>query len=391
MEDEDSRLKYRQVEKEIRRLIDESGEGTRLPSERKLANLLGISFMTVRKGLQVLVDEGKIERKAGSGTFVIEQKKKRNGQANGAASLDDLRLGLIIFRESDAFAHRLLHAFDDIAQDRDLSLRHAWISEPDKAAAFRIQKLADEGVQALIFPWIPPDYTSGEGAVKLRKLIEGSPLPVVMAPMIAGLEQYCCLSPGLYGADLISSTETLCAYFSFLGHQRIALLGPDDTENLLFQKRIVGYTYFTSRASLESVVAMISLEDPEFEALAESWSKYKGALAVVSYDDAYALKFMQCMGKLGLRAPEDFAIIGFNDTEESRRADPALTTIKPNYADSADALLHSALASVQGNIAQVGSSPSPLTFIVRESCGGREQVERIVGEMGDKLNIVLDE
>jgi DNA-binding LacI/PurR family transcriptional regulator/DNA-binding transcriptional regulator YhcF (GntR family) len=401
MDDEDSRLKYRKVEKEIRKLVEESGEGTRLPSERKLAELLGISFMTVRKGLQVLVNEGKIERKAGSGTFVAERKAGAprvvaEAEREPARSLnhppgEETCLGLLIFRESDAYAHKILHAFDDVSQDRPISLRHAWISEVGKGALNRIQKLADEGAQALILPWIPPRYTSGEGAEQLRALIAESPLPVTIAPMIPGLEQYCFQSPAVYGADLVTSTESLCAYFSFLGHRRIALLGPDETEDLLFQKRIVGYTYFTSRAGLENLVAMISLEDAEFSALAENWKRYQGDLAIVSYDDVYALKFMQQMARLGLHAPKDFCIIGFNDTEESRGANPPLTTVLPNYGDSASRLLDSAEAAAKGESLQTQATPSPLTFIVRQSCGGREQVGRIVREMGDKVNIICEE
>lgn len=44
--------------------------GAMLPAERELAEIAGISRVTVRAALQQLVDEGKLERRQGSGTFV---------------------------------------------------------------------------------------------------------------------------------------------------------------------------------------------------------------------------------------------------------------------------------------------------------------------------------
>src|ERR1051325_10093685 len=44
--------------------------GTRLPGERDLAQELGVSQMTVNKGIMALVDAGWLYREHGNGTFV---------------------------------------------------------------------------------------------------------------------------------------------------------------------------------------------------------------------------------------------------------------------------------------------------------------------------------
>ena len=46
----------------------------RLPAERDLALEFNVSRMTLRQAVQTLVDEGILERKVGSGTYVAEQK-----------------------------------------------------------------------------------------------------------------------------------------------------------------------------------------------------------------------------------------------------------------------------------------------------------------------------
>lgn len=46
--------------------------GQRIPTERELMERFGVSLGTVRQGLMVLRQEGLIEPRHGSGTFVLE-------------------------------------------------------------------------------------------------------------------------------------------------------------------------------------------------------------------------------------------------------------------------------------------------------------------------------
>ncbi|WP_314208837.1 GntR family transcriptional regulator [Vagococcus salmoninarum] len=67
---------YIQIHDKIREEI-ESGKwkvGERLPSERELSITYGVSRMTLRQAVQTLADEGILERKIGSGTYVASKK-----------------------------------------------------------------------------------------------------------------------------------------------------------------------------------------------------------------------------------------------------------------------------------------------------------------------------
>jgi GntR family transcriptional regulator len=66
---------YLQVAKNLRIHIANEGvdPGSALPSERDLSELLGMSRVTVRKGIEKLIDEGILFRKQGSGTFVARR------------------------------------------------------------------------------------------------------------------------------------------------------------------------------------------------------------------------------------------------------------------------------------------------------------------------------
>lgn len=81
---------YIQIHDEIRRLI-EKGQwkiGDRLPSERELAQEFNVSRMTLRQAIQTLADEGIVERKIGSGTYVARRKVQET--MAGATSFTDI-------------------------------------------------------------------------------------------------------------------------------------------------------------------------------------------------------------------------------------------------------------------------------------------------------------
>ena len=63
---------YRRLQRGIRLAIDTGaiGQDDALPGERDLAQLLGVSRITVRRAVQELADEGLLSQKQGAGTFV---------------------------------------------------------------------------------------------------------------------------------------------------------------------------------------------------------------------------------------------------------------------------------------------------------------------------------
>lgn len=63
---------YMKIHDQLKKDIDEHrwAIGERLPSERDLADQFAVSRMTLRQAVSLLVEEGVLERRVGSGTFV---------------------------------------------------------------------------------------------------------------------------------------------------------------------------------------------------------------------------------------------------------------------------------------------------------------------------------
>ncbi|MFA9414516.1 MULTISPECIES: GntR family transcriptional regulator [unclassified Streptococcus] len=67
---------YMIIRDELKKQVDERkwSVGDRLPSERDLAEAFGVSRMTLRQAVTLLVDEGVLERRVGSGTYVASRR-----------------------------------------------------------------------------------------------------------------------------------------------------------------------------------------------------------------------------------------------------------------------------------------------------------------------------
>ena len=92
-----TQLKYIQIKNQLDEIIDRLDVGDKLPSERNLAVELDCSFLTVRKALQLLMEEGRIIKKLGSGSFVapIQGPQKHD------------QIGLLLHAHGDAYSLRL--------------------------------------------------------------------------------------------------------------------------------------------------------------------------------------------------------------------------------------------------------------------------------------------
>ena len=69
--------KYPAILTSLTEMINGMSPGDKIPNEHELAELYGASRMTVRRALQVLIDENRLRGVRGSGTFVTERPLKK--------------------------------------------------------------------------------------------------------------------------------------------------------------------------------------------------------------------------------------------------------------------------------------------------------------------------
>ncbi len=358
-------FKHQQVEHSIRQLTQTLPVGARLPAERNLAVSYGCNFLTVRRALKALVDDGTVVRRIGSGTFVARH------TANAAAGVGESppRVGVLVFRDSDAYAYRVLQAVAQAGARKGLELRSSWIAGFGAEAVAQAKRLVAEGCVGLVLPWFPSSLVE-----EVREFVARSPLPPSLPMAIPGLERHCFVDPARFGGGTQRATNLLHAYFQALGAEQIALLGPDSPSDTILQKALSAYVCRTSRDGAPNLCGLVGPGAAGMDQLAERWARLDRGLAIISYDDEHALRFMTAMHKRGLSAPHDFRIAGFNNTEASAFADPPLSTIPQNFDDISEWLLNNALALGKGSVAQSPGNIMP-RLLVRDSCGGRGRID----------------
>jgi GntR family transcriptional regulator len=145
--------KYHSIRDEILDLVEELNVGDALPPERVLAPRFAVSRMTLRRAVEELVREGRLERRHGAGTFVAEPKIAQ-GLAVTSFSED--------MRQRGAVPSSRTLAVDDVLAGAPLG-RRLEISPGDKVTRVARLRLADDAPMALETLHVPqtvaPDLT----------------------------------------------------------------------------------------------------------------------------------------------------------------------------------------------------------------------------------------
>jgi DNA-binding LacI/PurR family transcriptional regulator len=178
--------------------------------------------------------------------------------------------------------------------------------------------------------------------------------------------------------DNLAAARAATAHLIAAGRRRVAAIGAQErASGATARIRLEGYRLALAEAGLPY--------DPELVAPAPRYHRANGAAgmsqllrlpeppdAVFCFNDPLALGAIRRLWDLGLRVPEDVAVVGFDDIEEGCFSVPTLTTIapdKPELARKAVDLLARRLAEPD--------DPSPPEeiqvghrLVVRESTAG---------------------
>lgn len=109
--------KYEEVLKDLSRTISAMRAGERLPSEQELAKSYGVSGMTVRRALQVLIEAKRVVGIRGRGTFVSQPTVTKRMMM---ASFTDSMKAAGMIAGADVLSASLQPADEAIAADLDM-------------------------------------------------------------------------------------------------------------------------------------------------------------------------------------------------------------------------------------------------------------------------------
>lgn len=363
--------RYKELFEHLRTQImrEEWTVGSQLPTELELAQSHTVSRGTVRQALDLLVQEGYVERIQGRGTFVSF--KYLNNKASREAS--ERRIGLILPYMRDQLSLDILIGVEQAVKSRGYQFSFAYADERAEQQARDIQRmLADRVAGLVIFPVSNMSYDSSIWQLKAEDM-----------PFVLIDRYFPDLQCDRVTADNFGGAYRATEHLIILGHTRIAFVYDTlaDLRTTSVNDRYLGYrqalndyhipfdqklTMRIDKSKTDSVV------DPFVELL----QKPKRPQAIFAVNDFLALRLLQTARRCNITIPNDLALIGFDDVTLAAHISPSLTTVGQPRVEIGFSTGNLLLNRIEGYDGPYSHTVLPTNLIVRESCGARLHVSR---------------
>lgn len=208
-----------------------------------------------------------------------------------------------------------------------------------------------QAVDGLVMsPW-------GLSPADLRRRPDAAPLVLLGEQDADGLLDHVVI-------DNVAAARELTRHLIETGRTRIAAIGlQPHLSNGTAQRRLDGYRQALAGAglphdpALEIPVAHLHRSDGA-AAMRDLLAAAIDVDAVFCFSDQLALGALHAATAHGLRVPADLAVAGFDDVEDGRYANPALTTVSPDKPAIARAALDCLTARLSG------ASPAPARHLI---------------------------
>lgn len=352
---------YRQVELFLREQITSGSlqSGDMLPSVKELCEQFGgINHLTVRQAIKNLTEENLVKSIQGRGSFVTEQVKRNRRIAIVLPHLEDT-----IFVRIAKGAQEAL----ELSGVRSLILDSRGSESTEADHIEHLTSLPVDG--ALIFPIAHGNIAeqvfklkiAGFGFVLVDRYFEDIATPCVVADNYNG---------GYKSAE----------YLATQGRKRVGWIG--ELRSTSARLRLKGFQDALNDAGIACPNALIknveltpnapipyhaALREGVHHAVTELLEQSERIDAIVCCDDPSALHALEKLTALGLKVPEDVALIGFDDVPEAALSRPALTTVRQPMGRLGQEAAQMLLGLMEDRDSPIEKKVLPVELVIRET------------------------
>lgn len=324
--------------------------GSRLPSEWRLVERFGVSRTTVRDALEMLVGEGLVQRRKGSGTWVHAEAAARLTRAAGR----ERRIAVVLTdgqRDNTIYGGILgaLSAALPPACRLSVYLHHA------------IRPALYAEAEVVIVDGSFPDAGIDGLRARCRHVI-------LLNRLHPGLP--CVCTDNLLGGRMMAE------HALERGHRRIGLLhyGEEHADGRSVQEftlRLRGIRAGLAAAGVQPVEVGLELYRlyafTPAQAVDRLLAEAPDLSLILSVTDELALHALDRLQELGIAVPRRLGLMGFDDLAICRFASPGLTTVRQPVEELGRALAAGVLALLDGRPAGLGGPLRP-HLVARETC-----------------------
>jgi LacI family transcriptional regulator len=367
-----SLLKHRTISQQLTTEIiaGKYSKTGRLPSEAQLVKHYGVSRPTVGRALRDLQEQGLIERRAGSGTYVRPE-KDRGHSAHPVIP----QIGLIMpnLFHTEIF-EPICGELASLARVNDYGLW--WGSNMSATAETQMTpaqaevlcgQFIERGVMGVFFVSFEHQTDREATNLHITERLKQAGIPVVLLDRDIGVfpdrSEF-----DIIGVDNVAGGYLLADHLIKLGNRRLVFVKRPLTAPTV-DSRIIGAQKAILDNGLPVPQPFVYSGNPADIKFIKSLVHHQKIDAVLCTNDHLAAEVLQTLTRLGIRVPQDLRLVGFDNVRFASLLSTPLTTVEQPVRDIAI----TAFSALRERMTDSTLPPRTLILtprlVVRESCG----------------------
>lgn len=338
--------------------------GDKLDSENELGQRFGMSRQTVRRALNELMQEGMVESRRGSGTYVVYQPGKKRTPTHN--------IGVITTYLDTYIFPSIVHGIESVLTQNGYAMQLALTYNKLESERKAISSMLEKGVDGIIIEPTKSGLPSPNLSFYHKALQENIPMilingyyPDLPAPHVA--------------LDDRKAAYMATDYLIHMGHRNIfGIFKLDDYQGRL---RYAGYLDALTNAGLEmrdEHVRWFSTEDFEsFRTGAECGMgrRIEECTAVLCYNDEIALWVMDLLENRGIEVPQAMSVISIDNSDLAKLCRVALTSVAHPMSQLGSTAAQNLLRMISGEQFDATIDFEP-QLVVRDSVQNNKAVHK---------------
>lgn len=340
--------------------------GDRLPTEQEMCEIHSVSRTTLRQALEILEKEGYIERTRGRGTFACTIAPHRYPGA---------WVGIVGTTLDNPLAVKVIAGAERVLRDRDLCIKFFPANDEPSHTEQMIALAHDQGaVGLLVYPAEGTCYSE-----QVRCLVDKGFPVCLFDRSLQHVTTDCAMTDNVKAGFLAAS------HLIYLGHERIAFASPSAVRSTYsVGSRYEGCVSALSLAGLKPCNNFIVSTHTDIDAwltmVKEGLEAEDRPTAVIASNDDRAMEIIHIAVSIGLRVPEDLAVVGFDNSDIGARFMVPLTSVIQPLEDIGAAAARLMLERMDNPALNFRWNFLAPSLAVRRSSGGGVDLGAVSGQ-----------
>ena len=301
-------------------LLNHYKNGEKLPTEEALQKRYGISRITAKKAMELLADDGLVERFPGKGSFARRPEKatekKIHTNISKISNTSNKIIGVVMSDFGADFGQKFLKGVAAEANSQGCCLMTAVCFSTQEEECVLIERLISNGAQGIIV--MPVHTSSGMNTGIITRAMDGYPI-VLADRYLEGI------SLPYVGSNHVDGAFKATEYLFSLGHKYIGLVSPPPSTTAIAEREsgyMRAYAMTKYRVHPEYMVPDIISCLPnngtsenarrDIEHMKQFYRDNPSVTALLCIDYQVMKICESAAHEVGIRIPEDLSLVCFD-------------------------------------------------------------------------------